>query len=160
MNMKIKSNKIKGLKSSQTQNPNKCTQNHSTYKEPEWTVSLSFLRMIKIWKILPPLGHGLVCYFLRLERDFMGTKNKTKRHGCNCKRSEYWKSSKLCYAGNHSEEFVRLKGNVLLQGMLQAHATMEQVKPIAISLYCFTKYFSDITETWELPSPILLTSLV
>lgn len=33
--MKIKLNKIEGLKSSQAQNPNKSVQNHSIYKEPE-----------------------------------------------------------------------------------------------------------------------------
>lgn len=132
-------------------------QNHSTYKEPEQSVSLSFLHMLKIWKIHPPSRHGLVYYFLILERDFMGTKIITKRHGCNCKQSEYWKSSKLCYAGNHSEESVMHKGKILLQGMLQAHATMEQMKSIAISLYCFTKYLSDTTEAWQMPSPILLT---
>lgn len=47
MNMKIKLNKIKGLRSSQAQNP-KSVQNHSTYKELEQSVSLPFLHMLKI----------------------------------------------------------------------------------------------------------------
>lgn len=46
--MKIKLNKIKCLKSSQAQNPIKSVQNHSTCKEPEQTVSLLFLQMLKI----------------------------------------------------------------------------------------------------------------
>lgn len=48
MNMKIKLNKIKGLRSSQAQNPNKSLQNHSTYKEPQQSASLSFLHMLEI----------------------------------------------------------------------------------------------------------------
>lgn len=80
--MKTKSNKVKG-QSSQTQNPNQCVQTCSTYKNlPEWTVIYHCLffahakteRSILLWAWI-----GLL--LLRIKRDFMGTRNKTKRQG-------------------------------------------------------------------------------